>query len=737
MKAIRKYIYAPLAVILFPAVLSGCAESAETRRMLMREQAWWIIGAAAAMALMLAVMTVMYIRGRKKSRTILTQATELTATNARISMIIGNLPGMVYQHLNDSPNYTITFIGRGSEELTGYTPEELVGGPNKFMAMVHPDDLEGIAKKSAETLDLGLPWEHTYRIVMPDGSVKWIWDRMVVTEKGPDIASHVVDGYMFDVTEQKRLEAAEVEKTRMASRLEAIISNLPGMAYQCLYNSPEYTLTFVSEGSRDLLGYAPEDLVGGVNWYQEMLHPDDVPLIKRKCAETLDRGLLFEHTHRLVMKDGTIKWVMERSSVLERHPDGTPRLVEGYVFDITEQRRTETAELASRAKSNFLAKMSHEIRTPLNAILGITQMQMLKEGLPEETATGLEKIHSAGTSLLGIINNILDLSKIEMGKMELNPVEYDLPALVYDAVQLNMVRIGSKPVRLELHMDESLPSRLIGDELRLTQILNNLLSNAIKYTDRGVVKLSVYHLPQGEDVTLRFTVEDTGQGMRPEDCQKLFSEYLRLNVNANRAAEGAGLGLSITKSLVDMMEGAIKAESKFGQGSTFTVTVRQKAVKCVPLGAEVTKQLQSFTFSKDKARQQMQFTFEPMPYGKVLIVDDVRTNLYVAEVMLEPYHLNIETALSGFETIDKINSGHAYDIIFMDHMMPMMDGIETTQKLRGIGYDGPIIALTANALLGNDEMFRQHGFDGFISKPIDAGHLNATVNQFVRDRHRK
>jgi len=393
------------------------------------------------------------------------------------------------------------------------------------------------------------------------------------------------------------------------------------------------------------------------------------------------------------------------------------------------------AEEASRSKSNFLAMMSHEIRTPLNAIIGVAQIELQKEDLPQEYTAALEKINNSGNGLLGIINDILDLSKIETGRLELNPVEYDIPSLINDSVQLNIVRIGSKQIDFKLDIDENLPVLLYGDELRLKQILNNLLSNAFKYTEKGFVKLSISHKAEGEEVILSFAVEDTGQGMKPEDKERLFSEYLRFNAEANRITEGTGLGLSITKKLADMMDGSIKAVSEYGKGSTFTVTVRQKAVECGVIGPEVAERLRSFKFAGDRHTARLQITRKPMPYGSVLLVDDVEINLYVAEGLLALYELKVEMADSGFAAIEKVNSGKTYDIIFMDHMMPKMDGMETTRRLRAYGYNGVIVALTANALAGNDEMFMRNGFDGFISKPIDIHELDVILGKFIRDRH--
>jgi signal transduction histidine kinase/ActR/RegA family two-component response regulator len=443
----------------------------------------------------------------------------------------------------------------------------------------------------------------------------------------------------------------------------------------------------------------------------------------------------FEETFDIEL-GGKQRWFILRSAPMGEGK--VARLFECVeITSLVESR--QAAEAATRSKSEFLTTMSHEIRTPLNAIIGIAQIQLQKENLPGEYAAALEKINASGDNLLAIINDILDLSKIETGKMELNPAEYEVPRLLNDAVQLNIVRIGSKPIEFTLDIDENLPSKLYGDELRLKQVLNNLLSNAIKYTKRGRVKLSVSHVPVGDDVILRFVIRDTGQGLRKDDKDRLFSPYLRFNAGADIATEGTGLGLNITKKLISMMEGTVAVESEYGRGSMFIVTARQKAVECPPIGAEIAEKLRNFTFTDSRKTVTLKIGRDPMPHGRVLVVDDVETNLYVAKGLLSPYKLNIETAESGFEAIEKVEaamggSGTTYDIIFMDHMMPEMDGIEATQRLRERGYKGAIVALTANALVGNDEMFARHGFDGFISKPIDVLRLDAVLKQFIRSR---
>ncbi|MCL2052465.1 MAG: ATP-binding protein [Lachnospiraceae bacterium] len=389
------------------------------------------------------------------------------------------------------------------------------------------------------------------------------------------------------------------------------------------------------------------------------------------------------------------------------------------------------AEKASKAKSNFLATMSHEIRTPLNAIIGIAQVKLQEEDIPEEYAEAFEKTYSSGNNLLGIINDILDMSKIETGKMELSLAEYDVPSLIQDSVQVNLFRIGQKPIEIIVEANENLPSKLIGDELRLKQILSNVLSNAFKYTKEGYVKLSVnYKFEQG----LSFVIEDTGQGIKPEDKKKLFMEYARFNTDHNHYIEGTGLGLNITKSIVELMGGKISAESEYGKGTTFTIKVKQQTVECPPIGSKTAEKLSTLSYISEK-KDFKNMVRHKMPYGKVLVVDDVDTNLYVAEAILLSYKLKIKTAKSGFEALDIVKEIDDFDIIFMDHMMPDMDGIETTRHLRERGYKGVIVALTANALVGSADMFLNNGFNDFISKPINIKAMNVILNKYVRAKY--
>jgi PAS domain S-box-containing protein len=404
---------------------------------------------------------------------------------------------------------------------------------------------------------------------------------------------------------------------------------------------------------------------------------------------------------------------------------------------IAEMRKTEIAEESSKAKSDFLAKMSHEIRTPMNAILGITEIQLQDESHPQVTREAFERIYNSSGLLLGIINDILDLSKIEAGKLILNPAQYDIASVINDTVQLIIMRFESKPIEFILNVNENLPLILNGDELRIKQILNNILSNAFKYTDEGAVNLTVY-AEDGEDSQTKaiiFIVNDTGQGMTSEQVEKLGSEYVRFNTEANRKTEGTGLGMNITNNLIRLLSGNISIESTPGMGSTFTVRLPQKCEGSSIIGKELADNLMRFSLDSTMKIRNMQTKRDFMPYGRILVVDDVESNLYVARGLMAPYGLSIDTVISGFDAVDKIRNGHTYDIIFMDHMMPKMDGIEATKIIRGMGYTQPIVVLTANALAGHAKMFLESGFDDFISKPIDIRHLNNVLNKLVRDKY--
>jgi CheY-like chemotaxis protein/anti-sigma regulatory factor (Ser/Thr protein kinase) len=368
----------------------------------------------------------------------------------------------------------------------------------------------------------------------------------------------------------------------------------------------------------------------------------------------------------------------------------------------------------------------------------------LEKDLPAHTRNNLEKIFSSGSNLLKIVNDILDISKIEAGGFEIIPIDYVYPNMVNDVVELNIVRLESKDLVFEMDIDETIPIKLNGDELRVKQVLNNLLSNAFKYTEEGSVKFQASWSRQGDNALLKFSVTDTGIGIKREDIPKLFKEYSQLNQRPNRNIEGTGLGLSITKHLVDMMHGSFTVDSEYGSGSCFRVEIPQRIVSNVPIGPSVAESLRNFKFEGNRRKRGENLVRAHMPYGRVLIVDDVVINLEVAKGLMLPYGLTIDCVVSGIEAVERITAagksdcGTRYSLVFMDHMMPEMDGVEATRIIREeIGTDYarsvPIVALTANALSGNEDMFLSRGFNAYLSKPIDIMKLDMILNKWVRD----
>jgi len=400
----------------------------------------------------------------------------------------------------------------------------------------------------------------------------------------------------------------------------------------------------------------------------------------------------------------------------------------------------QTMQESSRAKSRFLARMSHEIRTPITAVLGISEIQLNNTALPLETEEAFSKIYSSANTLLSIVNDILDLSKVEAGKMEICNTTYESASMLNDIVHLNLAYLGSKKLSFNIDVDENMPAFLTGDELRIKQVLNNLLSNAFKYTDTGTVNLKVYieSASQNDYVNMVAVVQDTGRGMSKTQLKALFDEYSRFHDKEHRFEAGTGLGMPITYALVQMMGGTIDVASETGKGTTVTIVLPQKIASYERLGAERVKGFSDFSnFNTDAhfAAKRLSFTPEPMPYGRILVVDDVEANLYVAAGLMGLYQLQIDTCSSGAAAIEKVKSGEIYDIIFMDQMMPEMNGTEAVALIREMNYKRPIVALTADALVGQAEKFLQNGFDGFLSKPIQTVQLNAMLHKFVKGSH--
>ena len=450
-------------------------------------------------------------------------------------------------------------------------------------------------------------------------------------------------------------------------------------------------------------------------------------------ADRLLAGVLRDNkgVAELVSVHGEVSCSLNFSVARDFHED--PYCIVCFVYDLTKEKNMlEQLVRANEAKSQFLANMSHEIRTPINGILGMDSM-LLKECKDEVLREYAKNIQSAGQSLLSIINDILDISKIESGKLEILPIKYELFSILNDCYNLTKAKLQEKPLEFEIQINENLPSWLYGDEVRIRQIINNFLSNAVKYTKQGKVTFCLdYEQKSDEQIQLVISVADTGIGIREEDLGKLFTSFTRIEEKRNRNIEGTGLGLSLTKNLVDLMGGEVIVESTYGRGSCFTARIPQKIVDATPMG-DFSRRYQQYLSSSDD--DTLSFS---APEAKILVVDDVEMNLKVVKGLLKETQIQIDTAASGRQCLERVKTTR-YDVIFLDHMMPEMDGIETLQNMKllkdNLNREVPVIMLTANAIVGAKEEYIQAGFTDYLTKPIQETELLAMLLKYLPEEH--
>ena len=448
-----------------------------------------------------------------------------------------------------------------------------------------------------------------------------------------------------------------------------------------------------------------------------------------------ERARVGKEIYELFQLDDCVVEIKDRFYELKMIEICKKEKVEGYsllLADVTEMHQLmdqlveekNRADEANHAKSAFMSNMSHEIRTPMNAIVGMTEI-LMRSDLPQTEREYLGNIQRSGNALLGIINDILDFSKIESGKMQLTEEEYAPLPMLNDLRMIILNRIGSKMIQLQCDIDENLPAVVYGDELRIRQILINIANNAVKFTEEGYVKITVKVQEIKEDrMELFFSVKDSGQGIAPEDMERLFGAYAQVDTKKNHFKEGTGLGLAISKQFVEMMGGTISVKSKYGEGSEFYFTIPQKIIDA----------RRAIDVKEERMQKQENVLNFTAPEAKIIVVDDNEMNRKVALGLLAPLKMRIDTAENGKQALDMICSKR-YHLIFMDHMMPVMDGLEAVKKLREMDDEYckkvPVIALTANAIMEARQQFFDAGMNDFVAKPIEIKDICTKIRQWL------
>ena len=650
------------------------------------------------------------------------RADKIEAVQQRLRRITDASPGALYQFRRAvDGSHTFPFMSAGIEELAGIDWRTATQDAGRVFAAVLPEDLPGLLasiRTSAESL---LPYVHVFRVPLRGGGMRWVQAR---SRPSRDADGGITwDGFLADVTESRE-QAALVEQAQQ--RLQKITDSIAGLVYEYRREADgRHSAPFVSDGIGQLIGISREAVMADVNRFFGAVLPEDlagyIADIQRSADEDSDHRFRFRIRHAV---SGEVRWLY--SSARPPRQDHGALVWRGYVIDITEQKRLEDAlaeardeaDQASRAKSEFLANMSHEIRTPMNAIIGLSHLALQTELSPRQHDY-LGKIHHSAQSLLGIINDILDLSKIEAGKLGVERTPFELFEVLDSLASLITVRAQDKGLEFLIATAQELPQRLVGDALRIGQVLLNLAGNAVKFTARGQVLLRVLEEPGSREagtVRLRFEVSDTGIGLEPEKLGLLFRSFSQADASTTRQYGGTGLGLSISRQLVELMGGEIGVQSTAGVGSTFWFVL--------PLG-----------LAPEQRR-----SAEPVPLTgrRVLVVDDNRSAREIVESYLSGFGMQVTQAAGGEQALEAAQSaaarGNPFELAVLDWQMPGLDGIATARALRRLDAPPRIILLTAH---GREEVARQaeaEQLDGFLVKPVNPSLLLDTSLQALFGR---
>jgi len=695
----------------------------------------WLIGVSVLFFLVLLLVSILLRRsrnvGRRLEDLVKQRTSALAFETSKLQAVIDSIPDILFCKDTD---HKYTQCNAPFEHFLGVKQSEIVGKSDRDGAWFHADDMQMINDKERMVMSENRVFVFEEKIHAPNTGKESFFE----TVKAPIRQDGVVVGIVaivHDIGGRKELEEELAFKT---SKLQMIVDTIPDILFckdinlkytQC--NKPFENFWGVHEA--DMLGKTDNDSAWFPHDLTKNISQTELSVLNYEKTVTSEISLSAPLTGKKAVFESVLSPLKQNGEVVG---------ILCVARDITIRKTMEDEiRAALESKTSFLAHMSHELRTPLNVVIGLTDLILEDVHLDVYVANNILKINNAGSALLSIVNSILDFSKIESGKLEITPVEYFTASLLNDVTTVVITRLGEKPIKFHLDIEADMPERLYGDDLRVKQIIINLLTNALKYTREGSIELAIRCAREGKTVRMDITVSDTGIGIREDDLKKLFDDYVQVDTRVNRNIEGTGLGLPITKRLVELMNGEIKAESEYGQGTTFRVRLNQGFVDNSIIGPEAVKKLCNFQYAEDKYIANKKILRLDLSYARVLVVDDVLTNLDVTAGLLRKYKMQVDCLDNGQAAIERIKDGTpVYNAIFMDHMMPDMDGIETVDHIRALDTEYakkiPIIALTANAIHGTDQLFYDHDFQAYITKPIDMAELDLVIRKWVRDETR-
>jgi PAS domain S-box-containing protein len=615
----------------------------------------------------------------------------------------------------DSEEIALTGLGRREHQIQ----------ISQFLERVHRDDREGLDQALHQCIKHGQPYTHTFRLYVPEKGFRWLQGRGTVTRDSEGDPERMV-GVNFDITEQM----ADQEALRVRNRAVECATN--GIIIADI-QSDDHSIVYVNPAFEALTGYRKAEVSGrNITFLQG-------PRTDPEASAELQRAIAAQEECEVTLlnyrKDGTTFWNHFQIAPVENEQETVTHFV-GVLTEVTdrvqnEQRLIEAqslAESASRAKSEFLANMSHEIRTPMTAILGCadTLCRELRRDEPRETA---KTIRGQGQLLLGLLNDILDLSKIEAGKLEVHTQPCNLLSLIADVRSLMDPQVKAKGLTLKSYFDSPIPEQVQTDPLRFRQVLLNLVSNAIKFTESGHVEIRVRCTSGLQDRRLAISVRDTGVGIPDDRLQAIFEAFTQVDPSPLRRAGGTGLGLTICQHLTTMLGGKISVESQVNRGSTFTVTIPVEPGRPVEVYS-----IEELT----QRREQKESTdlLDIMVPARVLVAEDTAAIQFMLRRILEPVVTSVSLVENGKEAIAAVTRGTPdlppFELILMDMQMPVMNGYDATARLRAMGYDLPIIALTAGAMAGDRERCLEAGCTDYLAKPVSLSQLQSMIQTYCK-----